>query len=106
MGKTKIKTEVNMNNEFENKHISFSGEMKKDGIYEMAQEAIKLGAIWDENVTAETDILVRGKDFLEKSDESIYDKNSRLAHDYNVTQAKNFKIKIISENEFFEKINN
>lgn len=94
-----------MNNEFENKHISFSGEMKKDGIYEMAQEAIKLGAIWDENVTSETDILVRGKDFLEKSDESIYDKNSRLAHEYNVTQAKNFKIKIISENEFFEKIN-
>ena len=95
-----------MNNEFENKHISFSGEMKKDGIYEMAQEAIKLGAIWDENVTSETDIFVRGKDFLEKSDESIYDKNSRLAHDYNVTQAKKFKIKIISENEFFEKINN
>ena len=95
-----------MNNEFENKNISFSGEMKKDGIYEMAQKAIKLGAIWDENVTSETDILVRGEDFLEKSDESIYDKNSRLAHDYNITQAKNFKIKIISENEFFEKINN
>ena len=46
-----------MNNEFENKHISFSGEMKKDGIYEMAQEAIKLGA----------DYLVIGRPIVESN---------------------------------------
>ena len=50
----------------ENIRISFSGVMEKESIYEMAQEAIKLGAKWDRDVSSDTNILVKGMDYIEK----------------------------------------
>ena len=88
----------------ENIRISFSGEMEKEGIYEMAQEAIKLGAKWDSDVSSDTNILVKGMDYIEKKDEQYFEKNSRLMHDHNVEQPKGFKTEIISENDFYKLI--
>ena len=88
----------------ENIKISFSGEMKKQGIYEMAQEAIKLGAIWDDDVSSDTNILVKGIDYVEKPDELYFVKNSRLAHEHTLKEAKKFNTKIISENDFYNLI--
>ena len=95
-----------MSNKLENMKISFTGQMKKDGIYEKAQEVIKLGATWDKDVSSETDILVKGEDYIEKPDELFFVKNSRLAHEHKVKQAEEFNTKIISEDEFYELINN
>ena len=88
----------------ENIRISFSGVMEKESIYEMAQEAIKLGAKWDRDVSSDTNILVKGMDYIEKKDEQFFEKNSRLKYEYNVEQAKGLGTKIISENDFYKLI--
>ena len=84
--------------------ICFTGEMKKQGIYEMAQEAIKLGATWDKDIAPATNILVKGINFVEEPNELWFVKNSRLNNEHTLKEAKEFKTKILSEGEFYELI--